>query len=123
MNTQAELEETRKRLKEASEKKQREHFIKIYEEAVRESALREHETLLDQQGHLLPESEPAPPPPQTAVLHDSGIDFMFPTTPLKYTGQLKSKKKISKKNNSKKKRSKKKRSKKKRSKKRRSRKY
>ena len=117
------LEEARKRLKEASEEKQREHFIKIFEEAVSQTALSDYERQLEQDGHLLPESEPAPPPPQTAVLHDSGIDFVFPTTPLKYAGQLKSKKKISKKKNSKKKRSKKKRSKKKRSKKRRSRKY
>jgi hypothetical protein len=48
---------------------------------------------------------------------------MFPTTPLKYAGQLKSKKKHSKKKHSKKKHSKKKHSKKKLSKKRRKRKY
>ena len=47
-------EEARKRLIEASEKKQREHSIGILKEAGSESALSEHKTLLDQQGHLLP---------------------------------------------------------------------
>ena len=118
------LEEARKRLKEASEEKQREHFIKIYEEAGRESALSDHETLLDQQGHLLPVpdyasyfwnsiSQQTPP--------DSEQDYLF--SAMGSSGQLKSKKKISKKRRSKKKHSKKKYSKKKRSKKRRSRKH
>ena len=130
-------EEARKRLIEASEKKQSEHLRKIYEEAGSESALSEHKTLLDQQGHLLP-------PPDNASLSseeyasyfwnsisqqklpDSGGDSLF--SAMGSYGQLKSKKKKSKKKNSKKKHSKKKlskkkHSKKKRSKKRRSRKY
>ena len=117
MNTQAELREAIKRLKEASEKKQSEHLRKIYEEAGSDPVLSDYLRQLEQDEHFLPESEPALQPQPTEVSYDSGIDFMFPT------GQLKSKKKHSKKKHSKKKHSKKKRSKKKRSKKRRSRKY
>ena len=121
MNTQAELEEARKRLKKASEKKQSEHVRKIYEEAGSDPVLSDYLRQLEQDEHFLPESEPALSPPQE-VSCDSGIDFMFPTGQLK-SKKKHSKKKHSKKKHSKKKRSKKKRSKKKRSKKRRSRKY
>ena len=150
MSTEEELKEARERLFEASEEKQREHFRKIYEEAVNDPVLSEHETLLEQDGHLLPNSDlssapppvpppepppvpppepssapPVPPPePSSAppVLSVSGDDFLFPQSG--FAGnKIKSKKKRYKKKRSKKKRSKKKRSKKKRSKRRRSRKY
>tara|TARA_B100000902_G_scaffold354863_1_gene367340 strand:- start:338 stop:730 length:393 start_codon:yes stop_codon:yes gene_type:complete len=128
------LEEARKKLKEASEKKQNEHFRKIYEEAGSELTLREHETLLEQDGHFLPVPGTRSPDEYDADFWhsisqrkhpDSGQDSLFTVLPVgtSYAGQLKSKKKRSKKKRSKKKSSKKKRSKKKRSKKRRSRKY
>ena len=140
MSTEEELKEARERLFEASGEKQREHFRKIYEEAGNDPVLSEHETLLEQDGHLLPNSdlssapppvsppvsspEPSSPPP---VLSVSGDDFLFPQSG-SAGNKIKSKNKRSKKKRSKKKRSikkrsKKKRSKKKRSKKRKSRKY